>query len=307
VTILDRLTAPSTARIPTPRPAPTLGAPPPSGQGPPVRPAAAQSDRRFRTLLLVALAGLAVLVAVRLNPVAALAALGTGFFNVAGGGGAIVGFLALTAVGIPTLTAHATGQAVTPASFLAMAGQVRRFWPGWPLLVTGGVGTVVGVVILKLTPPATVGLVAPGFLVLAGLLVLFQGAVRRRIHRIGWELRPRAAIALTFGVGVYAGIIGVGTGTLALVVLGLTPRYATAELQQLILTRNVLLLGMAAVVSIVFIPTGLVSWPLAAVLAVPGAAGGWIGLRLIHRLPVPVLRASIAATAGAGAVWMWLR
>jgi hypothetical protein len=241
------------------------------------------------------------------NPVAAVAAVGTGFFNIAGGGGAVISFLALTAAGVPVLTAHATGQFVTPSSFLTMLGRARQHQPGRFLLVTGSLGTVLGVVLLKLTPPATVQVAAPYVLLAAGLLVVFQGPVQRRIQRIGWQLGPKTTLGLMFVVGVYAGMIGVGTGTLALVVLGLTARYADTPLQQLILTRNVLLLGMAGVVAIVFIPTGLVNWSLAAVLALPGAVGGWVAIRLLHRLPVRLLRGFIAATAGAAAVWMWLR
>jgi hypothetical protein len=254
------------------------------------------------TLAALSLAALGVV-----DPVATLAAGGTGFFNIAGGGGAILTFLAMTAVGMPALTVHATGQAVTPASFVSMLRLVRRYWPGLGLLVTGSLGTVAGVVVLALTPPSTVQDVAPAFLGLAGLLVMVQGRVQRCIQRAGRELGPKATIALLFVVGIYAGMIGVGTGTLALALLGLIPRYAKVELQQLILTRNTLLLGMAGVVSVAMIVTGLVNWPLALVLALPGAVGGWVGIRLVHRLPVPVLRASIAGTAGAGAVWMWLR
>jgi uncharacterized membrane protein YfcA len=258
-------------------------------------------------VLTVAVVVAALVATFLIDPVAVLAALGTGFFNTAGGGGAILTFLAVTAVGVPALTAHASSQFVTPMSFTVVLSVARRHSPGLALMATGSLGTVLGVVILKLTPPTTIQLVAPVFLLLAGLLVVVQGAVQRRVEQLGWELGAKTTTVLLFGVGVYAGLIGVGTGTLAIVVLGLTPRYAGVGLQQLLLARNVLLLGMASVVAAVFIPTGLVSWPLAAVLALPGAVGGWVGIKLVHRLPVPLLRALIAATAVAGAIWMWLR
>lgn len=309
MTAVDRLSARRRGRTP-PQPAPTLivaaagsrcAGPRRRGSG--VR----RHQARTVAIAVVVVVGLPALCFV--NPVVAtvLAAGGTGFFNIVGGGGAILTFLAVTAVGVPALTAHATSQFVTPMSFLTMVGQVRRYWPGLGLVVTGSLGTVVGVVLLKLAPPTTVQHVAPAFLALAGLLVVVQGPVQQRIHRIGWQLGPKGTIGLLFGVGIYAGMIGVGTGTLALVVFGLTPRYANVELQQLILIRNVGLLGMATVVAVVMIFTGLVSWPLAAVLAVPSAVGGWLGIKLIHKLPVPVLRVLIAGTAGVGAVWMWLR
>src|ERR1700741_2626886 len=78
------------------------------------------------------------------NPVAVLAAVGTGFFNIAGGGGAVISCVAVTAIGVPALTAHATGQFVTPASFTSALSSVRQRGPGWELPVMGCLGTAVG-------------------------------------------------------------------------------------------------------------------------------------------------------------------
>ena len=274
----------------------------------PVAPPTSSVRRTGRRVAMAGVVGVGLVVMAGINPVAVGAALLTGFFNVASGGGAVVAFVALTmVVGVPSLTAHATGQAATPASFLGVLGLVRSYRPGWRLLTAGCVGTLVGVAVLWSTPPATFHVVAPCVLVVSGFLVLFHGPVQRRIERTGWTLGPRRTLVLTFGCGVYAGIIGVGTGTLALVVLGVSREYADGDLHRLLLTRNVLLLGMAGVVSVAFIATGLVDWPLTAVLAIPGAVGGWIGVTLINRVPVPILRGSIAATAATAAVWMWLR
>jgi uncharacterized membrane protein YfcA len=110
-----------------------------------------------------------------------------------------------------------------------------------------------------------------------------------------------------FACGVYAGLIGVGTGTLALVILGLTPAFAGASLRDLLRTRNVLLLGMAILVAAAFAVTGLVDWGLVVLLVLPAVVGGWIGTKLVGRLPIPVLQTGIVATAIAGALWMALR
>lgn len=249
----------------------------------------------------------AVVVAAVIDPVPVAAALLTGFFNTAGGGGAVVTFLALTASGVPALTAHATSQLVTPASFLGGFRLARRYPPGWRPLVAGCVGTVAGVAVLTVTPPNTFQAIAPWCLLPAALLVVVQEPVRRLIHRTGRTLGPATTPAATFACGVYAGLIGVGTGTLALAVLGLAPGFAAMPLRDLLRTRNVLLLGMALLVSVAFAVTGLVDWTLVALLILPAAVGGWVGTKLVGRLPVPVLQGLIVATALGGAVWLLLR
>lgn len=249
----------------------------------------------------------AVAVTALINPVVVLAALLTGVLNTAAGGGAIVTFLALTAIGVPALTAHATSQLVTPGSFLGASHLIRDFWPGLPLLVTGCAGTLAGVAILKITPPQTFSAAAPFVLILAAVLVLVQESVKRRIQRFGRGLGRTSMYCSMFICGIYAGLIGVGTGTLALVVLGLTPGFLGASLRDLLRTRNALLLGMALLVSAAFAATGLADWGLAALMIIPAALGGWLGTKLVGRLPIPLLQAGVVVTAIAGAAWMALR
>jgi uncharacterized membrane protein YfcA len=235
----------------------------------------------------------------------ALAAFTTGVLNTAGGGGAIVTFLALNATGVPALTAHATSQLVTPASFVTAAPLATTYPPGVAMLVTGCLGTVIGVAILAATPPMTFQALAPWVLVPAAIVVVVQDAVKRRLRRGARIYDPRIAFAAMLSCGIYAGLIGVGTGTIAVGVLGLTTRWA--ELRTLMLVRNVLLFGMATVVGGTFAVTGLVDWRLAMLLAVPGLLGGWVGTHLVGRLPASALRALIVTTAVSGAAWMVLR
>lgn len=245
-----------------------------------------------------------VLALLVLDPVPVAAALVTGFLNTAGGGGSVVAFLALTATGVPALTAHATCQLVTPASFAGGFRLARAYRPGWRPLVAGCSGTVAGVGVLVLTPPDTFQVVAPWCLLPAAALVVVQEPVRRLVRRSGRALGPGTTTGAAFLCGVYAGLVGVGTGTLALAVLGLAPGFARMSLRDLLRTRNVLLLGMALLVSAAFAVTGLVDWRLVALLVIPSAIGGWAGTRLVGRLPVPVLQGLVVATALGGTAWL---
>lgn len=264
---------------------------------------------RFTKAAWVSVGGVvavALLLSAFLDPVLVSAALVTGFLNTVGGGGSVVTFLALTATGVPALTAHATCQLVTPASFVGGFRLVRDHTPGWRPLVAGCAGTVAGVGVLAFTPPDTFQAVAPWCLLPAAALVVAQGPVRRIVRRSGRSLGPATTMAATFACGGYAGLVGVGTGTLALAVLGLAPAFVGMSLRDLLRTRNVLLLGMALLVSAAFAVTGLVDWSLVALLVAPALAGGWLGTRLVGRLPVPVLQGLVVATAVGGAAWMLL-
>jgi hypothetical protein len=173
------------------------------------------------------------------------------------------------------------------------------------MLLTGCLGTVIGVAILAATPPMTFQAIAPWVLVPAAVVVVVQDAVKRRLRRGARVYDTRIAFAAMLSCGIYAGLIGVGTGTIAVGVLGLTTRWA--ELRTLMRVRNVLLLGMAIVVGGTFAITGLVNWRLALLLAMPALIGGWIGTGLVGRLSARVLRILIVTTAVTGAGWMVLR
>lgn len=239
--------------------------------------------------------------AVALIVVAAFAA---GVLNTAGGGGAVLSFLAMSAMGVPELTAHATNQLVTPVSFLLAVPLVRTHRPDASGVVMTCVGTVLGVLVLAVTPPELFGAVVPWVLPAAALLVAVQPVTRRRLRRV---VRPRhrAAIRVAMLVcGVYAGLVGVGVGTISLVVLGLASGWGGGSMRRLMYTRNVLLLGAAVVTAAGVAVTGLVDWGLAALLVVPMGLGGWVGARLVDRLPELVLLVLVVATAAAGAVWI---
>lgn len=251
--------------------------------------------------------GAGLLTVVLIDPVLAGAALVTGVLNTAGGGGAIVTFLALCATGVPALTAHATSQVVTPVSFLGGLRATGEHRPDRRWVLSGAVGAVCGVAVLAVTPPGTFQAVAPWCLLPAAALVVAQGPVQRLVRSTGRWIGPTTSIAAVFGCGVYAGLIGVGTGTLAVAVLGLVPGFVHSPLNRLLRVRNVALTVMAAVVAGAFAVTGLADWRLVTLLAIPAAVGGWLGTKVIDHLPAWLLRTVIVATALAATGWLLAR
>jgi uncharacterized membrane protein YfcA len=92
---------------------------------------------------------------------------------------------------------------------------------------------------------------------------------------------------LTAVGGVYGGYFG---GALGVVLLAILALVLDERLQRVSALKNVLsaTIGLANVV--VFVAFGPVSWLAVAVLAPATIAGGYLGARVVRRLPTPVLR-----------------
>jgi uncharacterized membrane protein YfcA len=62
--------------------------------------------------------------------------------------------------------------------------------------------------------------------------------------------------------------------------------------------------GVAAAM---FIISGLVDWPVAIVMAVGAATGGWTASRLAQRVPQTAVRGAVGAIGLIAAAWLFLR
>jgi uncharacterized membrane protein YfcA len=174
-------------------------------------------------------------------------------------------------------------------------------------MVSGAAGAICGVSVLAVTPPTVFQAAAPWCLLPAAALVVLQEPVRRVVHGFGFWSGPTSTTILMFLCGLYAGLIGVGTGTIAIAIIGFVPATLGSSIQTLLWIRNVLLTVMAVVVAVAFAVTGLADWATVALLAAPAAAGGRIGGWLVGRVPAWLLRTVIVATALAATVWMITR
>jgi uncharacterized membrane protein YfcA len=222
------------------------------------------------------------------------AAAGAGAVNALAGGGTLLLFPALLALGLPAVAASAHSTvALCPGYFGAtlaqrreLAGQRERLGALLPACALGG---ALGGALLLATGEAGFRAAIPWLLLGASLLLAAQGPLRARRAGLGTHAPHgrRLTAAIIGAASVYGGYFGAGLSVILLALLGLlltdTLTRLNALKQAAALAANV---GAAAF----FIARAPLQWPLLAALAVAALAGGWLGGRLASRVPAAALR-----------------
>jgi uncharacterized membrane protein YfcA len=218
------------------------------------------------------------------------AALGAGAVNAVAGGGSLISFPALLAVGYPSVTANVTNMiAVTPgyasgstayrAELRGQRGRIRD------LGLTTALGTAVGTAILLLAPEGAFDAVVPFLVLLACALLAAQPLLARAVA--ARAPGGRGLHGGVFAAAIYGGYFGAGLGIMLLAVLG---AFVVDDLQRLNALKGVLSLVVALVAGALVAVLGPVAWGPALLMAVANVAGGWIGARVARRLPAAALR-----------------
>jgi uncharacterized protein len=227
-----------------------------------------------------------------------VAGLAAGTVNAVAGGGSLITFPALLAVGLPPVPANVSNSVSVCPGYLAsvvgsradLEGQRRRTAALVPVAVVGAVG---GCALLLATPQRAFELVVP-FLVLGATAVLaFQDQLRRVVGHPA-DLSPtrqRTALYAMVALGsVYGGYFGAALGVMLVAGLALVLDESLARVSAV---KNVLSAVVGLTTVVVFALAGPVNWAAVAVLAPATLVGGYAGARLVRRLPGSVLKALI--------------
>lgn len=224
----------------------------------------------------------------------ALAGLGAGIVNGIAGGGTMISFPSLLALGYPALTANMTSTVgIWPGYVGGFVGfrseiddQRARVAQLAPAAV---VGAALGAALLLTTSQALFARLAP-FLVLGATVLFVLQPLLRRLLSTGTHEHPTRRWFMqggTFLASIYGGYFGAGLGVLLLAVLGLALPDSLTRTSGLRAAVSVLVNAVAAVV---FIVRGELVWPVVALLAGGSFVGGWAGSAAARRVPSVVLR-----------------
>jgi uncharacterized membrane protein YfcA len=237
--------------------------------------------------------------------------------NAVAGGGSLITFPTLVAVGLPPVAANVTNSiAVSPGYVASVVGsrtdlmdlaaaRGRRALLG--LIPTAIVGTAAGCALLLATPARAFELVVP-FLVLGAAVVL---ALQDRLRRVVGQPHEMSArrrstmLHTTVALGsVYGGYFGAALGVMLVAALGLVLAESLARISAL---KNAIsaVVGLGTVLA--FAIFGPVDWRAVAILAPATLVGGYLGARLARRLPATVLRAAIVVIGTLVAIVLFVR
>jgi len=238
--------------------------------------------------------------------VAFLAAVAAGAVNALAGGGTLITFPTLTALGLPAVAANVTNTiAMAPGHLGAtlaqkrdLAGQRSRVVRLVPAALAGG---LVGGLLLLFTTERVFRQLVPFLILLASILLAIQERLR------AWLLRRLAppdadtpaedggrshhgealAVLPVFAASIYGGYFGAGLSVIVLAALGLL---VDDSLTRLNATKQAIGFAANTAAAALFLFSGQVWWTAGLVMAVGAVAGGALGGRLAGRVRPATLR-----------------
>lgn len=246
--------------------------------------------------------------------IAGIAAAFAGALNALAGGGTLISFPTLVALGVPPIAANVTNAvALCPGYFGAtltqlqnLPGQGRKMWFCLPAALLGG---ITGAAILLQTRERTFEALVPYMLLFASALLAVQDRIRAAVLR---RLADPAhahhsallAVVPIFFVGVYGGFFSAGMSVVVLAVLGIAFDDDLARLNAL---KQIVVFSINVAAAVFFLFSDQIVWVAGAVMAIGALIGGAIGGRLSGRLKATTLRWTVVAVGTTLAIVYWVR
>jgi uncharacterized membrane protein YfcA len=246
-----------------------------------------------------------------------------GAVNALAGGGMLVAYPVLVALGLSPIAANATATVALLSGGIGAQIGYRSEMKGTgayarALVMPCIVGGMFGAFLLLRTPPRQFAAMVPGLVLFATMLFAAQTSITRfalHLHSmLGWPriapaapdgtLRgPGTALLMTqFAISIYIGYFGAGAGALMLANLGFM---GLANIHQM--NGLKLWCGMLTNVTAAFIfalQPSLVQWPLVIVMTAGSIAGGYASSRVAQRVSQRSVRIMIVLIGVGMAVWL---
>lgn len=221
-----------------------------------------------------------------------------GLMNSVAGGGSLIIYPILVAVGLPPIIANATtGVTVFPGSLSSAYGyrkHLRKLPARYYLIVPPAIlGGYVGATILRHTSDHTFSHVVPWFLLFGLILIILQPRImawarKRRGHHKRNAMHTLFWLAVgSFTISIYGGYFGAGYAIVLLAFLGFTE---LTDIHEINGYKNLISVAVNLTSSIYLICYGLVQWSILPWLIIGNVVGGYLGATYSTHLPKKSIR-----------------
>jgi len=226
----------------------------------------------------------------------AIAAVAAGLINALAGGGSLITFPTLMAVGIPPVMANVTNTVALCPGYLGatlaqkkdLHGQQKRIQLLLPSAVIGG---IIGGILLLNSSDQVFDRLIPFLILLAAALLAFQDTLRSWLQRRQGDENghiPEIFAVLPIALAsIYGGYFGAGLGVIELAILGL---FLKDNLTRLNALKQLLSLVVNVAASWFFLFSNQVYWSAAIVIAIGSLIGGLLGGKLARIISPSYLR-----------------
>lgn len=226
-----------------------------------------------------------------------LAALVGGFVNAIAGGGTLITFPVLTAVGLPAVVANITNTVAlcpgylgaTIAQWNELKTQKKRLFLFLPASIIGG---IIGGILLLHSGERLFRSLVPFLILLASLLLAvgdpLRNFINKRLSAKGASLEHiQYAILPVTLAAIYGGYFGAGLSVIVLAVLGFLINDSLTRLNAL---KQSISFTVNTAAAIFYIFSGQVNWSAALVMAIFAILGGLLGGKLAGSIKPATLR-----------------
>jgi uncharacterized membrane protein YfcA len=228
-----------------------------------------------------------------------VAALAAGAVNALAGGGTLITFPALTAVGVPALNANITNTVALSPGYVGgtlaqradLEGQRARVRA---IAIPAIVGGLVGGALLLVAGAATFRALVPWLILIASALLAIDPIAKRWVRARVSHPAAHGNLALTgvvaFVGSVYGGFFGAGLGIILLALYSLVVPDTLLRINAL---KQATSFAANAAAALFFVFSGHVVWEAAIVMAVGALLGGMLAGRIVRFINPTALRAVV--------------
>lgn len=166
----------------------------------------------------------------------------------------------------------------------------------YKMLAASAVGSTLGAILLLRTSNAAFASLIPLLLFVATVIFIAGPSLTRRSQHMTAALTIESPLGLLtqFAIAVYGGFFGAAMGILMLALLGILGMHDLRRANAFKLFLSTLINGVAV---IPFVIARAIAWEPAIAMSVGAIVGGYLGARIVKRMPSRAIRAFVIVVA----------